>query len=100
MNALLPQIKSYIKNHFLESRILLFGSRSKNNHLADSDYDFIIITKNTLSDREKLNWMSKIRKDLIKFLDAPVDVLLNSEEEIIRKKNFLAILFKSPLKKV
>jgi len=33
-----------IKGNFDISRIILFGSRAKNNALKDSDYDFIIVS--------------------------------------------------------
>jgi predicted nucleotidyltransferase len=68
-----------------DARVLLFGSMARGDSNKDSDYDVLIIIPETKPMREKYNWKSKIRKALVYALDAPVDVLLNSEEEVKMK---------------
>ena len=67
-------------------RILLFGSMARGNSNDNSDYDVLVITSDTLPVREQLNSKNRIRKSLVSALHAPVDVLLNSEEEVRIKK--------------
>lgn len=64
------------------AKVLLFGSRARKDHSGHSDYDLLIITDKTFTPREKLHWMSVLNKALVQTIHAPVDVLLNSEEEI------------------
>ena len=84
MNA--PQILSAIKstvNLLLPgSKVLLFGSRATGTEDVHSDYDLLIITHNTFSAREKMSWENKIRKTLVYSLNAPFDIILQSEGEI------------------
>jgi predicted nucleotidyltransferase len=63
------------------SKIILFGSRAKRTNRADSDYDVLIVSKNSLS----LEKRRRIKKDLrTKFADLNVDadILLKSESEV------------------
>ena len=45
-------------------RILLFGSRAREDNTIDSDYDFLVITKETIDIRKKRTLKSKMRKEL------------------------------------
>ena len=67
------------------SRIILFGSRAKKDHSTDSDYDLMIVTKDTLGIGQKRAYQSQIRKNLAKH-KIPADILIHSEEEIQSKK--------------
>lgn len=77
-----------------DARVLLFGSMARGDSNEDSDYDVLVIIPNTIPMREKYDWKSKIRKALVYALDAPVDVLLNSEEEIKRKSAIFGHMIK------
>ena len=66
-------------------RVLLFGSMARGDSNEDSDYDVLVIIPNTLPLREKITWRTKLNNALVHALKAPVDVLLNSEEEIKKK---------------
>jgi predicted nucleotidyltransferase len=44
------------------SRILLFGSRARRDNSSDSDYDFLVITKDTVDIRQKRTLKSLMRK--------------------------------------
>ena len=79
-------IKTVVHSFFPDARVLLFGSRAKGTDRKDSDYDLLVITKSTYPAEEKISLRSKIDKALVKSLHAPVDVILNSEEEIESKK--------------
>src|SRR4029077_18639615 len=79
-------IKATVRSIMPDARVLLFGSMARGDANRDSDYDVLVIIPNTLPVREKFSWRSKIRIALMGVLDKDVDVLLNSEEEIQRKK--------------
>jgi predicted nucleotidyltransferase len=75
-------VHSFLPN----AKVMLFGSRARKDHSEHSDYDLLIIADKTYTTREKLHWMSILNKALVQTIHAPVDVLLNSEEEIKIKK--------------
>ncbi|MDD4109795.1 MAG: nucleotidyltransferase domain-containing protein [Prolixibacteraceae bacterium] len=68
-----------------DSKILLFGSRAKNTYSEDSDFDFMIITKNNLDILEKNYIKSVLRKKLAR-QKISADILIQSEDEIKSKK--------------
>ena len=80
------KIKNVIQAYFPVSRIVLFGSRATKKNRTDSDYDLMVIIDKTLPVKKKLSWVSQLSKTLAKQgIDA--DILLNSEREIVIKKN-------------
>ena len=86
-NSVFETIKSAVRSILPDARVLLFGSRARGDFNKHSDYDVLVITKETISLRKKLDFRGEINKTLVNVLRAPVDVLLNSEEEINNKKN-------------
>ena len=78
-------------------RILLFGSRARKDNTTDSDYDFLIVTKETLDVRKKRILKSIMRKELARF-KIPADILIQSEEEIKSKKEINGHILKQALK--
>src|SRR5579863_3834616 len=68
------------------SRILLFGSRARGDGDRHSDYDLLIITPETFTTQEKVRWSNRLDRAIVKAINAPVDLLLNSEEEISQKR--------------
>lgn len=54
------------------------------NH-PDSDFDFLMITGETIDIRKKRALKSSMRKELARF-KIPADILIQSEEEINSKK--------------
>lgn len=72
-----------------DARVVLFGSMVRADNVKNSDYDLLIVTKDTIPAKEKINWMGKLHGALVHALDAPVDVLLNSEEEVLEKKQLM-----------
>lgn len=79
-------IKSTVLSFLPNAKVLLFGSMARGDFNADSDYDVLVITKETYSLREKSNWRGKLHKALVHALREPVDVLINSEEEVSTKE--------------
>lgn len=75
-------IKTTVRSVIPDARVLLFGSMARGDANKDSDYDVLVIIPNTMPPREKIGWKGKIRRALVHALKAPVDVLLNSEEEV------------------
>lgn len=78
-------IKITVHSLLPNARVLLFGSMARGDANADSDYDVLVIIPQTITPKDKIAWRSKIDVALVDALNAPVDVLLNSEEEIERK---------------
>ena len=81
------KIKSVVHSFIPESKVLLFGSYARGEEKRGSDYDLLVITNNTFPPREKISWTTKIHNALVDALDAPFDVLLDSEEDVNKKKN-------------
>lgn len=78
-------IKETVNKILPDSKILLFGSRARNNNDFDSDYDILIISKTALDIPIKRAFKSLIRKVLAR-KKIPVDVLIHSEDEVEYKK--------------
>jgi predicted nucleotidyltransferase len=85
-------------NRFLPGcRILLFGSRARKDNHPDSDFDFLVITGETIDIRKKRALKSCMRKELARF-KIPADILIQNEEEINSKKNITGHILKQVLK--
>ncbi len=62
-------------------KILLFGSRARNDFNQDSDWDFLIIVPQDLTRNEKHDISYQIRRILAK-KHIPSDIIIRSESEI------------------
>lgn len=95
-NALL--IISNIANRIIpNSKIVLFGSRARKDNSSDSDYDFLLITNETIDVRRKRALKSIMRKELA-LQKIPVDILIQSEEEISSKSEITSHIIKQVMK--
>ncbi|MGH7792378.1 MAG: nucleotidyltransferase family protein [Thermodesulfobacteriota bacterium] len=63
------------------SRLILFGSRSREDFKSYSDYDILIVTNAGLHLQEKMRVFKKLREDLA-CLGFDVDIILKSEKEV------------------
>ena len=77
----LIKIKEVIKNIFPDCRMILFGSRSRENFESQSDYDILVIVKNNLNIKDKFQYENIIRKYLAE-LEIDVDIIVKSEDDI------------------
>jgi predicted nucleotidyltransferase len=91
-------IKTTVHSIIPGARIILFGSMAKGTATKGSDYDILVISKTNIPKQEKGGWRSKIDRALVYALDAPVDIVLNSEEEVERKKDLLGHVVKWAVK--
>ncbi|ASB48857.1 nucleotidyltransferase domain-containing protein [Alkalitalea saponilacus] len=90
-------IRDIVNRILPNSRILLFGSRARRDNRDDSDYDFLIITKETIDIRRKRTLKSVLRKELAQ-LKIPADILIQSEDEINSKKEITGHIIKHVLR--
>ena len=81
-----------------DARILLFGSRAKGTADKHSDYDLLVITPNELTKKERITWSAQLNKAIVAGIDAPVDLLLYSEDEINRKQQLPGHIVRSAVR--
>jgi len=70
------------------NKILLFGSRAREENREDSDYDVIISLKNNISNQEKLALQSKIRKAFAQD-KIDIDIIIKNFDEYNYQKELL-----------
>jgi len=59
-DSLLSDIKAIVQSDYPSAEIILFGSRSRGEENADSDWDILIIVDKDISEREKIAINNKI----------------------------------------
>lgn len=69
------------------SRVLLFGSRARGEEDRFSDYDLLVITPETFTPKEKIRLSTLLDRAIVKAINAPIDLLINSEEEVREKQD-------------
>jgi hypothetical protein len=79
------------------SKIVLFGSRARKDNSSDSDYDFLVITNETIDVQRKRTLKSIMRKELA-LQKIPADILIQSEEEISSKIEITSHILKQVIK--
>ena len=90
-------IRNSASNLLPNCKVLLFGSRARKDNVPESDYDFLIITKDGMDIREKRAYQSQLRAELAKY-KIPADILIQSEEEIQVKKEIIGHIVREVLK--
>lgn len=93
----LPFIRETVSRFIPNSKVVLFGSRARNENCNDSDYDFLIITPDTLDIRKKRALKSCLRKELAR-KKIPADILIQSEDEVNDKKDIDGHILKQVLR--
>jgi len=94
----LNSIKTTVLSYLPDAKVLLFGSMGRGNFNTHSDYDLLIVTKNSINLKEKMNMETRISKSLVYLLHVPFDVLLYSEQDVELKKNAKGIILYHALK--
>ena len=84
--AIYKTIRETVLANLPGSRVLLFGSRARGDNDRFSDYDLLVITEQTFSPREKIKLSTLLDHAIVNAIKAPIDILLNSEEEILEKQ--------------
>ena len=92
------QIREVVDSYLPGVRILLFGSHARGGTDIHSDYDLLIITSQTFTPKEKIQWSTRLDKALVAAIKAPVDLLLNSEEEVKEKQSLPGHIIRSAVK--
>lgn len=90
----LSKIKKVVGNILPDSRIILFGSRNRDDFDIESDYDVLVIVKKNLTIREKRYYASLIQK---KLADIPLDVIVKTEMDIPRHLNRIESVVKEAI---
>lgn len=67
--------------NFSNAKIILFGSKARNDFNQDSDWDLLIIVPQDLTRNEKLEISYQIRRSLAK-KHIPCDIIIRSESEL------------------
>lgn len=98
----LAEIKSEILKSLAEmgvsvKKIILFGSRARGDFSRRSDYDFLIITEQTLPIQEKMKVSRKVNQALASLL-IPSDIILKSWEEAEILKQEIGTVVREALK--
>ena len=84
--AIYDKIRNTVQDNLPGSRVLLFGSRARGDNDRHSDYDLMVITPVTFTPQEKINWSTQLDHAIVDALHIPVDLLLNSDEELREKQ--------------
>ena len=79
-----------VRKKYPQSKICLFGSRAKGKAKKNSDYDFIIVSK----DFRKIDFLKRCSRIyfLKRNIPAPMDILCYTPEEFELKKNQIGII--------
>ncbi len=80
-----------------EAQVLLFGSHARGQAAPDSDYDILIVVDHPLDIHAKLALRTHIRKQLLE-RGIRCDILIQSDEEIQRKKQLPGHIVRSALR--
>lgn len=93
----LPIIREIASRIIPGCKILLFGSRARKDNSEDSDYDFLVITRETFEIQHKRSLKSLLRKELAR-LKIPADILIHSQAEIDSKQEITGHILKQVLR--
>ena len=66
-------------------RIILFGSRAREDYKEESDYDFLVVINKDISRDEKLNLAWHIRKRLAHYIAS--DIVIKNPDKLTKEKN-------------
>ena len=81
-------ILSIARKHGIEvDRVILFGSRARGDYTEDSDWDVLVVTKEEIDCKRKVDFIVKL-KILFARLNIPNDIIVKSREELDEEKNY------------
>lgn len=76
-------------------KLILFGSRARGSASKYSDYDFLIVTEQTFTVKEKMGISKKLRTQLAEFA---IDFVIKSEKEVEVLKGQIGTVVREALK--
>ena len=91
-------IRQIVEFNLPGSRVLLFGSRARGDHDRFSDYDLLVITPQTITPKEKIYWSTRLDRAIVENVNIPIDLLLNSEEEVRKKQELPGHIIRSVMR--
>jgi len=97
MDQNLEIIKSVVREVFPECRIVLFGSRAREDNAMDSDYDILVLIPQQMEPVEKLPYRTMIRKKLLE-VGVFSDILIQGLREAEVKKKLPGHIIRSAMK--
>lgn len=78
--------------------IILFGSRARGDFTSNSDYDFLIVTKDTFTIKEKMS-ISKALREALAEIYIPADII-KSTDEVVLQKDKIGLVVRYAIKEV
>ena len=78
-------IEELEKKEFKVERVLLFGSRARNDFHKDSDWDFYVTIDREIDRDTKWDILLNIKRKLVK-LNIPNDVIIESKNKFYERK--------------
>jgi predicted nucleotidyltransferase len=90
-------LKEVINSYLPGAEIIMFGSRARGEESPWSDYDLLVIARETLTDRQRLNFQAQIRKSLAKKLIL-ADIIVHSRDDIPKKQRLPGHIVRAALK--
>jgi len=90
-------IKNTANKILPECKVLLFGSRARNEANAHSDYDVMLIVSENIEIHKKMQYKALFRKMMVKY-GLIADVFIESEEELQEKSAFLGHIVRTAVK--
>ena len=91
-------IQKTVRSFLPDSRVWLFGSHARGDSDSRSDYDLLIITPASYSQKEKLDWSTTLDRAIVNAIHAPVDLLFYSEEEVLQKQQLPGHIIRSAMR--
>jgi predicted nucleotidyltransferase len=93
----ITEIKKVISNFLPESEVIMFGSRARGDNQINSDYDFLVVSKDPIDDHQRLHFQALIRKSLAKMCIL-ADIIIQSRSDINAKSNLPGHIVRSAMK--
>jgi predicted nucleotidyltransferase len=90
-------IKEIARSFLPGSKVVLFGSRARNEQGPLSDYDFLVITPRQITVKQKMHYQALLRKELAQHKIA-ADVIIQSKKEVLLKQHLIGHIVREAIK--
>lgn len=96
MNEIIKQIIKDTLSGRRINKLILFGSRARNEYSSTSDYDILVILEDSIQMTDRIKLSSSIRKKLAQ-QDIDADIIIKSREEATYYQNKTGSIVKAAL---